>query len=226
MSVVAVVPAAGQSRRMGRPKLLLPWKGSTVVETVVHTVRQGGVDRVLVVIGPESFPLAARAAAAGAAILTLPASTPDMRTTVEYGLHYLRRQGWLHLPTDAWLLVPADHPTLPVAVVQLLVHRWTTEHCDDITSSPKPGPDNPWAGPCGPILVPTWQGRRGHPLLLAANCVRPLLTLPATCGINALLHHPAANVIELPCEKPDILTDLDTPADYARLLASDAAASP
>ncbi|MCS7269454.1 MAG: NTP transferase domain-containing protein, partial [Gemmataceae bacterium] len=62
MSVVAVVPAAGQSRRMGRPKLLLPWKGSTVVETVVHTVRQGGVDRVLVVIGPESFPLAARAA--------------------------------------------------------------------------------------------------------------------------------------------------------------------
>jgi molybdenum cofactor cytidylyltransferase len=72
--------------------------------------------------------------------------------------------------------------------------------------------------PFGPILVPVYQGRRGHPVLLSADCILPLLTLPASYGINALLHHPGMHVVEVPCNDPAISDDLDTPTDYERLL--------
>ena len=52
--IYAVVPAAGRSRRMGQPKLLLGMGGQTVIEHVITALREGGVDRVLVVIGPTT----------------------------------------------------------------------------------------------------------------------------------------------------------------------------
>ncbi len=55
--IFAVVPAAGRSSRMGRPKLSLPLGGRTVLEHVVIALRQGGVDEVLVVVGPHDLPV-------------------------------------------------------------------------------------------------------------------------------------------------------------------------
>src|SRR5262249_51400158 len=116
----AVLPAAGQSRRMGRPKLALPLGDRSVLERVIDALRQGGVEHVLVVIGPHVPALVPLAALAGAHTLLLPVETADMRSTVEQGLLWLEER--FH-PTsdDAWLLVPADHPTLDAAVVRELL---------------------------------------------------------------------------------------------------------
>src|SRR5437764_15360285 len=91
-SPLAIIPAAGQSTRMGRPKLLLPLGGRTVLERVVAAVRQGGAGATVVVIGPHVPELVPLAEAAGAIPLRLAEPTPDMRATVEHGLRWLEEQ--------------------------------------------------------------------------------------------------------------------------------------
>src|SRR5436190_9464252 len=115
--IAAVVPAAGHSRRMGRPKLALPVAGRTVLEHVVAALRQAGVDRVVVVLGPHVAELADIALRCGAEPVVLAEATPDMRATVEHGLAWLERTR----PPDDWLLVPADHPTLEPGVIRELL---------------------------------------------------------------------------------------------------------
>ena len=83
--IFAVVPAAGKSTRMGRPKLSLPLGTCTILERVIHALRQGGVDHVLVVAAPHVGELASLAQSAGAHALVL----PDARVS----RHHARLQG-------------------------------------------------------------------------------------------------------------------------------------
>jgi molybdenum cofactor cytidylyltransferase len=195
--IFAVIPAAGHSTRMGRPKLDLPIAGRPVLAHVVDALQQGGVDGAVVVLGPHVAHLAAAAPPAHAFIL--PAPTPDMRTTVEHGLRWLEEQ--FHPgDADAWLLAPADHPTLAPEVVRLLLQA-RGEH------------------PEQEIFVPTCGGRRGHPTLLTWRTVAALRSHPRTEGLNTFIRGRAPAVREVPVDDPEVLADLDTPEDYQRLLA-------
>ena len=214
--VVAVVPAAGQSVRMGQPKLLLPWGHHTVIEALVRALRMGGVHQILVIVGPKMDAIAQRAASAGALIYTLSDYTPDMRKTVEQGLDYLRKQHLLQ-DQDGWLLTPADHPTLSPQIVRHLLTEFAHDTHNGDADQLYPSTLEEQIAPRGSVLVPVYQGRRGHPVLLSGRCIPILLTLPEDCGINALLRHPAIQVREVPWNDPTILDDLDTPLDYVRL---------
>ncbi|HJT75582.1 MAG TPA: nucleotidyltransferase family protein [Gemmataceae bacterium] len=195
----ALLPAAGKSSRMGRPKLALPLRGVTVLECTVTALRQAGADPVLVVLGPQVPELAPLARRAGALVLQLPAETPDMRATVEAGLDWLEGQ-YRPAPEAGWLLCPADHPVLDPAVVRQLVEARD-------------------ANPGRSVFIPTWNGRRGHPTLLAWHHVGPMRALPAGLGLNAYLRQQGAVTAEVPVSSPGVLYDLDTPADYERLRA-------
>src|SRR5262249_55984589 len=140
------------------------------------------------------------AEAAGAQVLLLSEQTDDMRATVERGLAWLEEQ--FHPGRDdAWLLVPADHPTLDPAVVrQLLAARA--------------------AYPEASMLVPVTAGRRGHPVLLEWRHVAGIRTLPAGLGLNAYMRQHGADTLEMPVHSPQVLCDLDTPEDYERLRKS------
>src|SRR4051794_31685063 len=125
MRIFGLIPAAGHSRRMGRPKLSLPLGARTVLECVTAALTQAGVTEVLVVVGPHVADLARLAAKAGASVCPLAEPTPDMRTTIDHGLNWL---GTHYHPSseDTWLLVPADHPTLSPGVI-----RWLTQALQD-----------------------------------------------------------------------------------------------
>jgi molybdenum cofactor cytidylyltransferase len=72
--------------------------------------------------------------------------------------------------------------------------------------------------PAAPLIVPTYRGRRGHPTLVAWDQVAQLRTLPPGQGLNVHFRQLGPQVRELPVEDENILADLDTPEDYARLL--------
>src|SRR5689334_5436499 len=114
--IFAVVPAGGKSTRMGRPKLSLPFRGRTVLECLLDALRLGGCDETLVILGPQAAEMESSARNAGAHVCLLNEETPDMRATVEVGLRWLD-QHFRPDDGDAWLLVPADHPTLDANVV-------------------------------------------------------------------------------------------------------------
>ncbi len=192
-----LIPAGGKSSRMGRPKLSLPLGGRTVLEHVIAALRDGGVEYVLVVVGPHVPELIPYAAAAGALVCRLTAATPDMRATVQQGLRWLDHH--LHpQPGDAWLLVPADHPTLEAGVVQALLRA----HAENPSAS---------------IIVPTYESRRGHPTLIGWKHVPAILALSADQGINGYLREQRPETLELPVSSAAILVDLDVPEDYERL---------
>jgi molybdenum cofactor cytidylyltransferase len=193
----AVVPAAGKSVRMGRPKLALPLGDRAVLECVVSALRQAGVDHVLVVVGPHVPQLAPLAASAGAHVLQLTEETPEMRATVEEGLRWLEER-FRPRPDDGWLLVPADHPTLDPSLVRLLLAERA-------------------AHPGKSIVVPSHGGRRGHPTLIDWKHVLAIRTHPRGAGLNLYFRQQAAETLEIPVASPDILCDLDTPEDYERL---------
>ncbi len=192
----ALIPAAGKSRRMGRPKLALPLGDRTVLERVVDAVRQAGVGPVLVVLGPHVAELGPAARAAGAEVLLLTGETPDMRATVERGLAWFA-EVLRPAPEDRWLLLPADHPTLDAGVVTRLLQAQA-------------------ARPAASVVVPTYQGQRGHPTLIAWRHVDALRALPAGQGLNAFFRG-GVDVLEVAVDDPEVLTDLDTPQEYERL---------
>jgi molybdenum cofactor cytidylyltransferase len=194
----AIVPACGHSTRMGRPKLALPLGGRTVLDRVVATLREGGAEGVLVVVGPHVPELVPLASGAGAAVLALDTETADMRATVERGIGWIEEH---HHPSDDdwWLLVPGDHPAFTSTVLRQLLAARSTAHS---------------------IIVPTHGGRRGHPVLLRWLHAAGIRTHPAGSGINSYLRTQAKETLELPVGDPGILSDMDTMADYERLRAS------
>lgn len=195
----AIVPAAGHSTRMGRPKLALPLAGRTVVEHVIDALRIGGVHHVIVVVGPHVPELVPLAHVAGADVCLLAEPTSDMRATVEHGLRWVEER-FHPQADDRWLLVPADHPVINADVVRQLLSRF-----GEGSSS---------------ILVPVHNGRRGHPTLLAWKHVAGIRALAADQGINAYLRSRAAETLELVVDDEGVLIDLDTPEDYERLVRS------
>jgi CTP:molybdopterin cytidylyltransferase MocA len=197
--IFAVVPAAGQSTRMGRPKLAMPWRGRTVLEHVVSTLQQGGADHIVVVLAPDANKLEPLAAKAGALVLVLEYPTLDMRQTVEHGLLWLENQ-YSPKPEDAWLLQPADHPGIESAVVQAVCSGYLGQRSNEPS-----------------ILVPVFQGRRGHPALIAWRHVPGIRSHPAGQGLDSYLRLHARETLELAVESGAILDDLDTPEDYERL---------
>jgi molybdenum cofactor cytidylyltransferase len=192
----AVIPAAGQSTRMGRPKLSLPLGGRSVLERVVAAVHQAGVGATVVVIGPHVPELVPLAEAAGALPVLLPEPTPDMRATVEHGLRWLEER-FRPAPAECWLLLPADHPTLDADLVRRLLEARA-------------------AGDRS-IVVPTFGGRRGHPAVIDWKHVAGIRALPQGEGLNRYFRRHAGETLEVAVDSADVLCDLDTPEEYERL---------
>ncbi len=195
--ILGLIPAAGKSERMGRPKLQLRMGERTVLDLVVSALRAGGVDHVLVVVAPQADELRRIAQAAGADVLVLPEWTPDMRSTVQAGLDWLESR-YSPVSNDYWLLAPADHPGMNASVIRRLI---------DCTGDALPRS----------VLIPTWEGRRGHPVLIPWSHVEPIREFARNLGLNAYLRQCAGLVHEVPAPTASILQDLDTPDDYERL---------
>jgi molybdenum cofactor cytidylyltransferase len=194
-----LVPAAGKSRRMGRPKLSLPLGNRTVVEHVVQAVTNADVCCVLVVTGPDESALSTLAEKAGAAVLRLTEDTAEMRDTIERGLEWLEDR-YQPAPEDGWLLLPADHPCIDSEVVRQVIKSKE-------------------AAPEKSIVVPSFEGTRGHPTWIAWRHVAGIRALERGLGLNAYLRRYQQETLELPVAAESVLWDLDTPEDYERLVA-------
>lgn len=178
---------------MESPKLLLPWGGSTVIESVLAAWQAGGVARRVVVTHHDDAALADIARAAGAEVVTPAVAPPDMKASILAALDYLAAK-YRPAPTDLWLLAPADMPQLSPAVIQALL-AVAPEHT-------------------GAVLVPTSGGQRGHPVLFRWSMAADVHHLAADEGVNQLLARHAT--VEIPVADATILADLDTPEDYRK----------
>jgi CTP:molybdopterin cytidylyltransferase MocA len=193
MAVGAIVLAAGASTRMGRQKLLLPFAGTSVVAHIVRELQSAPVAAVHVVVGHEPQRIRAALGGLNVTIVENPNYASGMLSSVRAGLASAPKE-W-----SAALIVLGDQPLIRAAHVTALIAAHATDP--------------------GRILVPGHEGRRGHPLLLPRRDWDEALTQHDTAGLRGLLHAHAdrGRMLELGTE--DVLTDMDTPQDYDRILA-------
>jgi molybdenum cofactor cytidylyltransferase len=189
-----LLPAAGAARRMGCPKLRLPWPTAdsphTVLESTLEAFLAGGVSRALVVVAPEDEALAALARRLGAVVTSNPAPERGMLSSIRAGLAHLAALG--HAPHPL-LVAPADLPRLRASTVAAMLAHWQLHGCS--------------------LAVPRHAGRRGHPLLVASTLLPAIATLDEAVGLRQLLAREAAALCVVEVEDAGIHTDLDTPAD-------------
>ena len=195
--IAAVVPAAGMSARMGEPKLLMSSdRGETLIHHVVTVLRRGGIGRVVVVAPPlnvpEGQPIFDEAKRAGAEVIVPEIRPTEMRISVECGLTALEAG-----PTPQLVfLTPGDVPGITSELVARLR--------DSALERP------------GSIVVPAYEGRRGHPLVLPWTLALEIRALPIGEGVNSLVARYRDRLIMVPVPIPDVLLDLDTPEDMRR----------
>lgn len=193
-SSYAIVPAAGRSARMGQPKLLLDFRGQTIIETVLDAWLASSVDRTLVVVHPDDHALADVCEKKGATVIVPQEPPPHMKDSVLAGLDYLSSR-CQPKPESVWLLAPADMPTLSSRVIDAVLSAHDPEH-------PR-------------ILVATRQKKRGHPVLFPWPLAGEVARLGPEEGLNQLVGR--HDVQEVPVSEECIHFDVDTPEDYERL---------
>lgn len=206
--VFAIVPAAGRSRRMGTPKLLLPVAGRTVIAHVIAALQRARVHEIVVVIHPDDTELAREVARCGATAVQPTVAPAEMRQSVEIGLEHVRTTGRPQL-SDLWLLIPADHPVIDQDVLQKLLIS------ADVVSDGQSRTRRAVAG--SGIWIPAFQGRSGHPTLFTWDYAEQVTAIPDDAGINWLVRRNSENVCRVAVPQPTVLWDMDTPDDYRKL---------
>lgn len=191
-----VIPAGGESRRMGRPKLLLELAGRTVIDWLVSSLVHPSVATISVLIRPDDTGLLREVQKLSATPVVADHSTADMKESVSLLLEHLQSETHVS-EDDGWMLIPADYPIVSKPLVSQLIDVWKTNSDS--------------------IIVPTYQGRRGHPVIFPWKLISRLASIPADMGLNWFLQQPDVRVKEVTCGEPSIHWDLDTPEDFVRI---------
>jgi len=191
-NTTAIVLAAGESRRMGAQKLLLPFAGKTVVGHVVSEIHRGGVHDIVVVTGKDHEGVARVLAGREARIVRNERYEEGMLSSVRAGLRALSAY------SESVLIALGDQPAIHPRIVRDLIRA--------LASSSKT------------IAVPVFEGRRGHPLLFSRIHRDEILTGFDEVGLRGLLRQRSECLLEIPVESDAVLSDMASPEDYRREL--------
>lgn len=192
MEIVAVILAAGASTRMGRPKMLLPFGETTIIETVVSSVTASAVSHTVVVLGYGWTRIYAMLEHLPVEVIVNPRPEMGMVSSAQWALAQMNQS------SDGVLFVLGDQPLIPTWVHDAVIEAFAYH-------------------PEG-IIVPTYEGRRGHPVLFSARFREEIVNLPIDRGLNTLLREHHDVVHEVPVDTDTILLQIDTPQDYAQML--------
>jgi CTP:molybdopterin cytidylyltransferase MocA len=213
MRSVAILLAAGESRRMGAPKALVEWRGRPLITHQVDALHRSHIDECIAVLGndaPRLQPLVEPRFRPGWRTRAVRNPRPDegRSTSIRSGLAALLE------PPDAILVVSVDQP-LEAGLVDALLRAGAGEW-----GAGRADPGLPRADAMRPIVLPVFQGRRGHPPLFHGCMLPELLGVSeAGEGLRAVVRRRPERVLEIPWASPGVLSNLNTPEDAARSTA-------
>jgi len=191
MNISAVILAAGQSKRMGQPKMLLPWENTTILGKVIESVQQAGIEDVIVVTGGAQDEVEKIAVKHNARVVhNQDYATSEMLESIQLGLQAQKPSA------GATLICLGDQPQVEEKNVRAVCEGFGQHQSR--------------------IVVPSYQMRRGHPWLIVREFWNEILQLRAPQSMRDFLNAHGNEIFYVACDSPKILQDIDNPADYLK----------
>ena len=183
-----IILAAGESKRMGYPKMLLDFNGITMIENVIRNVKSSNVDHIMVVLGASKDKL-----------IELIDKSP---VSYCYNDNYMEgmlssvKCGFRNLPSDvdAVLVFQGDQPLISSVVINTVIEAFLKS--------------------AKGIVIPVYKRRRGHPLMIGKRHMDEIEKLDPAKGLRSLAYKFSDDVLEVEIDDEGILKDFDTYDDY------------
>jgi len=188
----AMILAAGESKRMGKPKLLLPYGEKTIIETIVKTVVSSNVENTLVILGSEREKIEEKIKNFPVKIVYNRDFRSGMLSSVQCGFKAVPEE------TRAVLVVLGDQPKISADVINKLI---------DAYKSTGKG-----------IVLPVYKKERGHPVLIDVKYGEEVENLSPEVGLRGTVYNHPEDILEVDIETPSIFQDIDDESDYKREL--------
>jgi CTP:molybdopterin cytidylyltransferase MocA len=202
ISFSGVILAAGESSRMGRDKALLPWPPQSAGTSTGNTFLSAAiglfspyVDVILVVTGKNVNELSPIVYARGASLLVNPDPSRGQFSSLQTGLREVLNRG-----RDAAMVTLVDRPPVRFETVGILQ--------EEFGQALKRGM---WA------VVPEYQGKHGHPILVGREMIEAFLRAPATASAREIEHAHQDKIAYVTVNDPFTTMNVDTPDQYAAL---------
>ncbi|MDO8578164.1 MAG: molybdenum cofactor cytidylyltransferase [Dehalococcoidales bacterium] len=186
--ISAILLAAGESKRMGQPKQLLPLGDKTLVEHALDNLLASRVDEVIVVTGNQAETIAKKVGKRPVKVVLNPDYRLGMSTSLKTGLASIDKDA------EAVMVVLADQPFIDAALINRLIDEFTCRNKG--------------------IVVPVFKGKRGHPIIFATKYRDELLQLRGDAGAKVLLQSHPDDVLEVAVASGHIHVDIDDMDSY------------
>lgn len=194
--ISAILLAAGESRRMGGDfKPLLKWGTRSVIGACIDNLKRSRVDEIIVVLGFRESEIRARLAGAGVQFAINRDFSKGMLSSLKTGLPLVSPR------SEGILIALVDQPMVGPEVINPLVITF-----GDFDKT---------------ISIPTFEGKHGHPILISRNFEEEIMRLDDNDpeGLKSIINAHRQEIQEVPVNSSAILEDIDSPEDYARLVA-------
>jgi molybdenum cofactor cytidylyltransferase len=190
--ICAIVLAAGLSNRMGVQKLLLPFGGKTVISHIIDQILASTIDEVHIVVGHQSEHISNELSGRAVSIVNNPNYKSGMLSSVRCGLKSLPEE------CRAVMVILGDQPSITTELIDQMLQYFAKNEKN--------------------ILIPLYEGKRGHPILFSRQYCDEIMTHFNDVGLRGLLHDHPGEVFELKVSTASVLSDMDYPEDYLREL--------
>jgi molybdenum cofactor cytidylyltransferase len=188
--ISAIVLAAGQSLRMGQQKMLMPWGQTYVIDQVISTLLEAGLNQINIVTGKSKDEL--KDVLKKYKIdyfFNKDFANGEMLVSVQVGLRGMKKE------SEAALIVLGDQPQLESRIVRLIIERYMENHHR--------------------IIVPSYKMHRGHPWLVDNSYWQEILGLKPLLTMHSFLNMHSEEIDYIVVNTPSVIQDLDTQRDYS-----------
>lgn len=197
--VIALLLAAGEAKRMGKNKLLLPFQGKPILIHTLENLLASQVDEIIVVTGHEGPRVEKELAPfleesqGRIKLIRNEAYQKGMSTSIKVGAKAAKGRA------DAVLIMLGDQPFIGPGLIDEIIDAFKTKK--------------------GKICLPRYQGRPGHPVLFHRDYFPEMAGLSGDVGARGIVESHPEDVVPVEVGRPEILVDIDEKSQYEALLA-------